>query len=129
MKIEIRNIDLSKVIRFLEQENFRGLKSVQRSKVTNYLTEQLREVVKGETVIRDDGKDKPEQWLEQELKNFFDQTVVVEGGNMLKPLNVVKAKIKELTSDECEQEFQGDDAYALSVLYDAFGLDDEGGDK
>ncbi|MCF3941561.1 hypothetical protein [Oceanobacillus alkalisoli] len=129
MKIEIRNIDLSKVISFLERENFKGLKSVMRSKLTNYLSEQLTEVAKGEETIREDGKDKPEQWLETELKNFFDQTVTVEGGNMLKPLNVVKSKIKELTSEECEQEFSGNDAYALSVLYDAFGLDQEGGDK
>ncbi|GGN59286.1 hypothetical protein [Oceanobacillus indicireducens] len=124
MKIKIRNIDLEKVIIFLENENFKGLKSVNRSKLTNYLSEQLETVVAGERTIREDGKDKPKQWLEQELKAYFDETVTVEGSNMLKPLNVVKAKIKELTSEECEQEFSGDDAYALSVLYDAFNLDE-----
>ena len=123
MKIKIRNIDLEKVIIFLENENFKGLKSVNRSKLTNYLSEQLETVVAGERTIREDGKDKPKQWLEQELKAYFDETVTVEGSNMLKPLNVVKAKIKELTSEECEQEFSGDDAYALSVLYDAFNLE------
>lgn len=124
MKIKIRNIDLEKVIIFLENENFKGLKSVNRSKLTNYLSEQLETVVAGERTIREDGKDKPKQWLEQELKAYFDETVTVEGSNMLKPLNVVKAKIKELTSEECEQEFSGDDAYALSVLYDTFNLDE-----
>ena len=128
MKIEIRNIDLSKVITFLENENFKGLKSVNRSKVTNYLREQLETVVEGEKTIRKDGKDKPEQWLDQELKAYFDETVTVEGGNFIKPLNVVKAKIKELASEECEQEFSGDDAYALSVLYDAFQIDEEKGE-
>ena len=123
MKIEIRNIDLEKVIIFLENENFKGLKSVNRSKLTNYLSEQLETVVAGERTIREDGKDKPKQWLEKELKAYFDETVTVEGSNMLKPLNVVKAKIKELASEECEQEFSGDDAYALSVLYDAFNLE------
>ena len=125
MKIEIKNIDLQKVIVFLEEENFKGLKSVMRSKVTNYLTEQLQEVVKGEKTIREDFKD-DEDKLREELKIYFDQTVVVEGGNMLKPLNVVKKKIEELTNEECEQEFSGDNAYALSVLYDAFEL---GGDE
>ncbi len=125
MKIEIKNIDLQKVIIFLEEENFKGLKSVMRSKVTNYLTEQLQDVVKGEKTIREDFKD-DEDKLREELKTYFDQTVVVEGGNMLKPLNVVKKKIEELTNEECEQEFSGNDAYALSVLYDAFEL---GGDE
>lgn len=125
MKIEIKNIDLQKVIIFLEEENFKGLKSVMRSKVTNYLTEQLQEVVKGEKTIREDFKD-DEDKLREELKIYFDQTVVVEGSNMLKPLNVVKKKIEELTNEECEQEFSGDNAYALSVLYDAFEL---GGDE
>ena len=51
MKLEIKNIDLGKVISFLENTNFKGLQSVNRSKVTNYLTEQLREVVEGEKII------------------------------------------------------------------------------
>ena len=37
--------------------------------------------------------------------------------------SLVKAKIKELSNEECEQEFSGNDAYALSILYDAFNLD------
>src|SRR5699024_905374 len=125
MKIEIKNIDLQKVILFLEEENFKGLKSVMRSKFTNYLTVQLQEVVNGEKTIREDYKDDKEK-LNGELKAYFDQTATVEGGNMLKPLNVVKSKIKELTNEECEREFSGQDAYALSVLYDAFEL---GGDE
>src|SRR5699024_1935486 len=119
MKIEIKNIDLQKVILFLEEENFKGLKSVMRSKFTNYLTVQLQEVVNGEKTIREDFKD-DENKLREELKAYFDQTVVVEGGNMTKPLNIVKNKIKELTNEECERDFSGQDAYALSVLYDAF---------
>lgn len=128
MKIKIRNIDLSKVISFLENENFKGLKSVMRSKLTNYLSKELDTVIAGEKTIRDDFKE-DQQKLEKELKAYFDDTVTVEGGNMLKPLNVVKTKIIELTSEECEQEFNGNDAYALSVLYEAFGLDSEGGDE
>ena len=110
---------------FLEETNFVGLKSVNRSKVTNYLSEQLREVVEGEKTIREDFKDDKDQ-LEKELKAYFDETVVVEGGNFLKPLKVIEAKIKELTAEDSEQEFSGNDAYALSVLYEAFNL---GGDK
>ena len=129
MKLSIRNIDLSKVISFLEKENFKGSKSVNRSKLTNFLREELEVVVDGERTIRKDGEDKPVQWLEQELKAYFDETITVEGSNMLKPLNIVKAKIKELSSEECEQEFSGDDAYALSVLYDAFKLEGEDNDE
>ncbi len=125
MKIEIKNINLDRVIIFLENENFKGLKSVMRSKFTNYLSEHLQEVIAGEKTIREDFKDDKEK-LEKELKAYFDETVIVEGGNMLKPLNIVKQKIKELTSEECEQEFSGNDAYALSVLYDAFELGGEG---
>lgn len=128
MKIEIKNIDIGKVVSFLENENFKGLKSVMRSKVTNYLTNQLQEVAKGEETIREDFEGNHEK-LREELNAYFDEKVTVEGGNMLKPLNVVKAKIKELVSDECEQDFSGNDAYALSVLYDAFNLDKEEGSE
>src|SRR5690625_1637666 len=121
MKLEIKNIDLGKVISFLEKTNFKGLQSVNRSKVTNYLTEQLREVVEGEKTIREDYKNDHEQ-LEKELQNYFDQTVTVEGANYLAGLKAIKNKIKELTSEDSEQEFSGDDAYALSVLYEAFEL-------
>ena len=124
MKLEIKNIDLGKVITFLENTNFKGLQSVNRSKVTNYLTEQLRDVVEGEKTIREDFKDNQEQ-LEKELRKYFDQTVTVEGANYLAGLKAIKNKIKELTSEECEQEFSGDDAYALSVLYEAFNLGGE----
>lgn len=124
MKLEIKNIDLAKVISFLENTNFKGLQSVNRSKVTNYLTEQLREVVEGEKTIREDFKNDQEQ-LEKELRKYFEQTVTVEGTNFLPGLTAIKNKIKELTSEECEQEFSGDDAYALSVLYEAFNLGGE----
>lgn len=124
MKLEIKNIDLGKVISFLERTNFKGLQSVNRSKVTNYLTEQLRDVVEGEKTIREDYKNDKEQ-LEKELRKYFEQTVTVEGANYQAGLVAIKNKIKELTSEECEQEFSGDDAYALSVLYEAFNLGGE----
>lgn len=123
--MKIKNIDLGKVISFLEETNFKGLQSVNRSKVTNYLTEQLQEVVKGEQTIREDFKDDKEKRIE-ELEKYFDQTVTVEGVNYKAGLTAIKNKIKELTSEECEQEFNGNDAYALSVLYDALNV---GGDE
>lgn len=125
MKLEIRNIDIPKVIDFLENENFKGVKSVMRSKITNYLTQQLQEVASGEKQIREELKEDPK--LEAELRKYFDEKLIISGDNFVKPLNVIKEKIKELTSEECEREFNGDDAYALSVLYDSFGL--EGGEK
>ncbi len=125
MKIEIKNIDLDKVITFLNETNFKGLQSVNRSKVTNYLGENLQEVAKGERTIIDDYKNDKEK-LKDELIKFHDQTVTIEGANFKAGLTAIKNKIKELTSEECEQEFSGNDAYALSVLYEAFNL---GGDK
>ena len=126
MKLEIKNIDLSKVIAFLEKTNFKGLQSVNRSKVTNYLTEQLQEVIEGEKTILEDGKDKPDEWLKQELKQYHEQTITVEGANFQAGLTAIKNKIKELTDEESEQEFSNEDAYALFVLYEAFDL---GGDE
>src|SRR5690625_4349526 len=125
MQLEIKNIDLGKVILFLEKTNFKGLQSVNRSKVTNYLTEQLREVVEGEKTIREDFKDDKEK-LQKELEQYFEQTVTVEGANYQAGLVAIKNKIKELTNEESEQEFSQDDAHALFVLYEAFGL---GGDE
>ena len=122
--MKIKNIDLGKVIGFLEETNFKGLQSVNRSKVTNYLTEQLQDVVKGEKTIREDFKDDHEK-LRDELKKYFDQAVTVDGANFKPGLVAIENKIKELTSEECEQEFSGEDAYALSVLYEAFELDKE----
>lgn len=90
MKIEIKYIDLGKVISFLE-ENFKGLKSVMRSKIINYLGNHLEEVIAGEKTIRTDFKDDKEK-LEQELKAYFEQTVIVEGSNFIKPLNIIKNK-------------------------------------
>lgn len=125
MKLEIKNIDLGKVITFLEKTNFKGLQSVNRSKVTSYLTQQLQEVVEGEKTIREDFKDDHEK-LEKELRTYFEQTVTVEGTNFLPGLTAIKNKIKELTNEESEHEFSQDDAHALFVLYEAFGL---GGDE
>lgn len=128
MKIEIKNVDISRVVSFLEKEDFRGLKSIMRSKVTNYLSEQLQEVIEGEKTIREDLKDDKER-LRDELKAYLDETVTVEGGNFLRPLNVVKAHIKELTKDECEREFSDESAYALFILYEAFNLEGEDTDE
>src|SRR5690625_1033004 len=125
MKLEIKNIDIEKVVVFLNKTNFKGLQSVNRTKVTNYLTEQLREVAEGEKTIREDFKNDQEQ-LEKELRKYFEQTVTVEGANYQAGLVAIKNKIKELTNEESEQEFNQDDAHALFVLYEAFGL---GGDE
>lgn len=125
MKLEIKNIDLGKVISFLENTNFKGLQSVNRSKVTNYLKKQLREVVEGEKIIREDFRNDREK-LEKELRAYFEQKVVVEGPNYQAGLTAIKNKIEELTSEESEHEFSNEDADALFILYEAFGL---GGDE
>src|SRR5690625_722461 len=125
MKLEIKNIDIARIVGFLEQTNFKGIASINRSKVTNYLTKQLQEVIEGEKTICEDGKNKPEQWLAKELRTYFDETVTVEGANFLKPLKVIESKIKELTAEDSDKEFSGDEAYALSVLYEGSELGGE----
>lgn len=122
MLLKIKNIDVGKVISFLENTSFKGLQSVNRSKVTNYLTKQLTEVADGEKTIREDFKEDKDK-LEQELRAYFDQSITVEGANYMAGLNAIKSKVEELTSEESEQEFSGQDAYALSVLYEAFNMD------
>lgn len=124
MKLKIKNIELERVIVFLENLDFRGPKSVNRSKITNFLSQQLEEVAAGEKTIQEDYKEDRKQ-LEQSLKDYYKETVTVEGDNYQKGLGIIKFKIKELTAEECEQEFSGNDAYALSVLYEAFDLDNE----
>lgn len=121
MKIEIKNIDLARVINFLEKEDMKGIKSINRSALTQHLGAQLEKVVAGEKTIREDFKD-DHTALEKELKQYYNEKVVVDGGNFLKPLNVVKAHVKELTGEEQEREFKDDAAFALFVLYEAFNL-------
>lgn len=128
MKLKIKNIEIEKVVLFLENLDFKGHKSVNRSKITNFLTQQLEVIIAGEKTIHEDYKEDREQ-LEKELKDYFKETVTVEGDNYQKGLGIIKSKIKELTSEECEQEFSGKNAYALSVLYEAFDLDNEGGEE
>ncbi len=124
MKLELKNIDIGRVISFLGKTNFKGLQSVNRTKVTNHLTEQLREVAEGEDTIREDLKDDKKK-LKSELEKYFKQAVTVEGVNFKPGLAAIKNKIKELTKEESEEEFSDEDAYALFVLYEAFNLGGE----
>lgn len=125
MRIQIKNIDIGRVVEFLEKESFKGIESVMRSRLTTFLGGEFREVVQGEEIIREDFKDDKKLRIE-ELDLYFDQFVTVEGDNMVKPLNVIKSRVKELTDEESDREFEGSDAYALSILYEAFEL---GGDE
>lgn len=130
MKLELKHIDIGKVITFLEKTNFKGLQSVNRTRVTNYLTEQLQHVAEGEKTIREDFKG-DEKKLKEELEEYFEQIITVEGVNFKPGLTAIKNKIKELTNEESEQEFSDEDAYALFILYEAFNLggeDDEDND-
>lgn len=121
MKLKLKNIDIARVVSFLERENFKGLKSVNRSKVTNFLGEKINEIVEGEKTIREDYKDDKDK-REKELRDYFHQTVTVEGANYLAGLKIIESRVKEVTAEDSEKEFSGDDAYALSVLYEALNV-------
>jgi|SRR5699024_2213262 len=122
MKLEIELKEVSNVVNFLDGLTLAGLKGINRTKLTRHLVTILQEEAENEKALQKESKDKPKQWLEKELKDFYSQKIVVEGGKFLKPLEVIKAKIKEITSEESTYEFQGNDSAAAFVLYEAFNL-------
>lgn len=122
--MEIKHIDLQKVIIFLQDLKMKGIKSIHRTKITNYLSEKLDEVAKGEETIREDYKDNKEVRI-KELDSYFNETTVVSGDEFYKSLSVLKDKIREMISDDSEEEFSGEEAYILNILYEQLDLEKE----
>lgn len=126
--MEIKHIDLEKVIMFLDNLKFKGIGSIHRSKITNRLTEVIREVADGEKVIREDYKGQPSK-LNEELSVYFNETTTLKGDDIYKPMQTIKQRIKELTSEDSQEEFNGEQAYVLHLLYDKFNLEEENEDE
>lgn len=115
-KLEIEYMQIARVINFLDELSFKGIRSINRTKITRYLASRLQEIADGEKVIREDFKDDPRR-MGEELSEYFQQTIVVEGAEYEKPIEHIAEKVKELTAEDSDAEFSGNDAYALSVLY------------
>lgn len=124
MKLEIRNIDIPKCLNFLKELNITGVNSINRTKITRYLNEQLQELAENEAEIRESAKNdmkKMGEWL----KEYYNQTLTVEGANFKEGLIVIKNQIEEMVAEDSEQKFSGDDADALAILYENLVMDKE----
>ncbi len=121
MKIEIENINIGKVINFLDGIPLKGLKSIHRTNLSRQLNEKLQVVADNEKQLMEELKDDQAK-LKAELDKFYKEKVVIDGGDSQAMLQSVKSVIKEITSEDSEHEFQGDDAYAVAALYETFGL-------
>lgn len=124
MNLTVKNIEIQRIVAFLENIKFKGIGSIHRTKLTNHLGKKLNEISEGEKIIREDFKDDKEK-LVKELTTYFEDTVTVGGDEFHKPLTTIKNKIKELTSEDSDVEFEGNEAYVLHLLYEAFDLEKE----
>lgn len=121
MKLEIKPMEVAKVIEFLKELNIKGLAGIHRSKVANFLTKKLEELIEGEKTIQEDFADDKEK-LAEEMKQFLNEDIVVSGDEFVKSLHSLKAQIKKIVLEE-ELEFSGEKADTLLFLYEAFDLD------
>lgn len=121
MRLEIKPMDVAKVIEFLKELNIKGLAGIHRSKIANHLTKKLEELIEGEKTIQEDFADDKEK-LAEEMKLFLDEDIVISGDEFVKPLHSLKAQIKKIVLEE-ELEFSGEKADTLLFLYEAFDLD------
>lgn len=120
-KLEIKPMEVAKVIEFLKELNIKGLAGIHRSKIANHLTKKLEELIEGEKTIQEDFADDKEK-LAEEMKLFLDEDIVISGDEFVKPLHSLKAQIKKIVLEE-ELEFSGEKADTLLFLYEAFDLD------
>ena len=124
MKIEIEHSNLVRVINFLDSLSLKGMKSIHRTNLSRQLMEKLKVVSENEKQLLEELKNEPEK-LKDELGKFYNERVVIEGGNSQAMLQSVKSVIRSLVADDTEYEFKDNDAYALACLYNEFQLNEE----
>ena len=93
MRLEIKPMDVAKVIEFLKELNIKGLAGIHRSKIANYLTKKLEELIEGEKTIQEDFADDKEK-LAEEMRQFLNEDIVISGDEFVKSLHSLKAQIK-----------------------------------
>lgn len=121
MRLEIEPMEVASVIEFLKELNIKGLAGIHRSKIANYLTKKLEELIENEKTIQEDFADDKEK-LAEEMRQFLNEDIVVSGDEFVKSLHSLKAQIKKIVLEE-ELEFSGEKADTLLFLYEAFDLD------
>lgn len=122
MDLVLKHIDVEKTIIFLEKLELKGIKSINRSRLVKKLTSELEHIADGEKVIRDDFEDDIEN-RNKELRKYFNESVRISGEEMFKPLEVIRRYVNKVTEEDSEEEFSGEDAYVLSILYDSLDVD------
>ncbi len=123
MKLEIKNIELTQVLHFLDSIEVGGLKGIHRTNLALKLQEQLKYVMDSEQQIDKDYKGNKEK-IKEDLIALHEEKAVIDTGDSRAMLESVKNTVKEVANDE-KQEFKGEEAYGLTILYNAFGLDAE----
>lgn len=124
MKLELELLEVPKVVNFLDGLSMKGMKGINRTKLTRHLAGVLQEEADNEKELRKEFKDDKNR-LQDELNEFYEQKVIVDESKFLVPIKTVRAKIKEITSDDSNFEFKGNDSIAATILYEAFNLDNE----
>lgn len=138
MKLEIENMKLAGVIGVLDKLELKGLQSVYRTRLAKQLIEKLQQMAEEEKKLKESYAKKDEEGnpiikegkyqfddgelekLEADLKDFYEEKTVIEGGD--NPTYLVSVK-KAL--EESEIEWQGKEAYDYAYLYEAFKGDEE----
>lgn len=133
MQIKIKNSHLGQVINLLFNLSLKGKQSRHRTKFINLLTERLKEVEeqridlakehshlddKGEPKTSIDGKSfdiKDEKAFQNDLKELFDEEMVIEGGDAQGMLKTVKEVLLN-----CDKEFSGQEASTYDYLCELF---------
>ncbi|WP_062323685.1 DUF1617 family protein [Halolactibacillus sp. JCM 19043] len=136
MQLKIDNIKLSGAIQILDRLELKGLKSVHRTRLIRLLSDKLKNVAEeekklkesyaakddeGKPIIIDDKYDIEEtEKLQVDLEAFFNEKVVIDGGD-----NQVTIKSVKQSLEECDIDWSGQQAHDYANLYEAF----EGGDE
>jgi len=124
MKLDLELLDVAKVVNFLDELSMKGLKGINRTKITRHLANTLQEESDNEKALRKEFKEDKER-LEKELEEFYTQKVTVDESKFVVPLKMIKAKMKEITAEDSDFELKGNESLAATILYEAFALDEE----
>lgn len=131
MKISIENIKLSGVIGVLDKLNLKGMKSIHRTRLSKAISENLQRIAEEEKQLKkehcnldDDGEPiiiegkydiKDMNAFRTAMDEFFDEKVIIDGGDSQTYLKSVKKSL-----EESEIDWQGKEAYSYADLYEAF---------
>lgn len=121
MKLEIKNIDLVNVVKFLDQLELAGLKGIHRTNLNLKLQEQLQYVMDSEEQIQKEFKNDRDKKRE-DLKALHEEYAVIDTGDSRAMLESVKNSVKEVVEKE-ELTFKDREAYGLAILYNAFNIE------